>query len=98
FWPPSHPASVVVEIGPGHGALVLYAAQELLGTEVEICPDSDPAVRTHTAIRERHLPDGIVCAALFGSLPVGLYRVTGTDQLIWVIEGIVSEGILDQQG
>ncbi|MHB1446626.1 MAG: hypothetical protein ACYCTI_12410 [Acidimicrobiales bacterium] len=65
FWPPSHPASVVVEIGPGHGALVLYAAQELLGTEVEICPDSDPTVRTHTAIRERHLPDGSVCAALF---------------------------------
>jgi len=97
-WAPSHPASVVVEIGPGRGALVLYCSEGLLGSEVEVSPSADPATRTHSAVRERHLPGGTVYAAVFGSLSAGLYRLTGSDQVVSVIDGEVSEAAITPFG
>lgn len=95
-WEPSYGATVAVEVGPGRGALILLAPTALLGSEVEICSVSEPVTRTHTAIRERRLPDGVVCAGVFGSLPAGLYRVGAAEQLVRVTEGAVSEVDLGQ--
>ena len=97
-WPPSYPASVVVEVGPGRGALVLYGPAGLLGSELEVSPRSDPSARTHSAVRERHLPAETVYAAVFGSLPPGPYRLTGSDQTVLVIEGQVSEAVVATLG
>ena len=82
---------MLVEIGAGRGALVLYAPADQLGTELEIGSLRGPHVHVHTAVRERNLPGGSVCAALFGSLPVGRYRVRGTGQVVSVEDGAVAE-------
>jgi len=51
---PSEPGSVVLDIGPGTGALVLYAPPDLDRAEIEISPAGDPrAPRTHSAVRRR---------------------------------------------
>ncbi len=51
---PSGPGSVVLDIGPGTGALVLYAPPDLDRAEIEISPVGDPhAPRTHSAVRRR---------------------------------------------
>ena len=70
---PSSPASVVLDIGPHAGALVLYTDGDLAGEEIEIRPSGGTWDGTHTAVRERHVGHGVVHAGVFGSLPEGLY-------------------------
>ena len=70
---PSQPASVVLDIGAHAGALVLYANEELAGAEIEIRPGWGAWLGTHTAIRERHVGDGVVYAGVFGSLAEDTY-------------------------
>lgn len=93
-WPASREASVAVEIGPGRGALVLRTPPGWADREVELSRAEDPSWRTHVAVRERQLPQGSMYAALFGSLAAGTYRVAGTEQLVTVEEGVVSEADL----
>jgi PAS domain-containing protein len=66
---------VMVDVGPGAGALVIYTRDELRGQEIEISPDEDDAERVHTDVLRRKTADGYVCAAVFGSLPEGDYRL-----------------------
>jgi hypothetical protein len=64
---------VVLDIGPHAGALVVYAPEARMGAEIEIRPAGHPWRGAHTAVRERHLPDGIRYAGVFGSLEPGTY-------------------------
>ena len=66
---------VMVDVGPGAGALVIYTRDELRGEEIEISPEGHDAERTHTDVLRRKTADGYVCAAVFGSLPEGDYRL-----------------------
>src|SRR4029077_19385334 len=59
---------VMVDVGPGAGALVIYAADELRGQEIEISPLGHDASRTHTDVLRRKTSAGYVNAAVFGSL------------------------------
>lgn len=78
---PSGEATVVLDIGEGRGALVVYLTSECEGTEVEIRPVGEPWTGTHTAVRRRNVRDGSCFAAVFGTLAVGNYhlRTRGSD-------------------
>ena len=66
---------VMVDVGPGAGALVIYAGDELRGQEIEISPKGTDAKRVHTDVLRRRTAAGYVCAAVFGSLAEGEYRL-----------------------
>ena len=66
---------VMVDVGPGAGALVIYTSDELRGQEIEISPVGSDASRTHTDVLRRKTAAGYVNAAVFGSLPEGEYRL-----------------------
>ena len=51
---PSSAGSVVLDIGAGTGALVLFAPADLDGAEIEVSVGADPvAKRTHSQVRKR---------------------------------------------
>jgi len=64
---------VVVDIGDGIGALVLYADADREWMEPEIQPIEDPSARQHVWVLARIVGSGIVYAAVFPSLPEGRY-------------------------
>jgi hypothetical protein len=72
---PSGPGSVVLDIGPHVGALVLYAGEDLAGAEIEIRPGGGTWSGTHTSVRERHANGRVLHAGVFGSLAAGTYDV-----------------------
>lgn len=68
-------ASAVLDIGEATGALVIYAARELLGEEIEICPEGRPDRRIHNVVRARRTLAATVYAAVFPALAEGTYDV-----------------------
>ena len=73
---PSTSGSVVLDLGPGTGALVLHAPPELDGEEIEISRTADPTgVRTHSRVRRRDLPDRTQYATVYPGLPAGDYVI-----------------------
>jgi hypothetical protein len=73
---PSGPGTVVLDLGPGIGALVLYTPAELDGAEIEISRDDAPgSPRTHSQVRARHLPGMTRYAAVYPGLAEGLYTI-----------------------
>jgi len=73
---PSGPASVVLELGPGVGALVLRTPQELDGREIQVSPLGGAAVgRTHSVVRPRTTGRGTQYAAVYPQLAAGTYTV-----------------------
>jgi hypothetical protein len=72
---PSGEASVVLDIGPHAGALVVYTDEDLAGDEIEIRPDGGPWLGAHTAVRARHVGGGVLYAGVFGSLAPGSYEL-----------------------
>jgi hypothetical protein len=73
----SSPAgSVLLDLGPDTGVLVIHTTEREHLLEIEISPGTDPAApRTHAAVRERILPDRILHAAVYPGLPAGTYTV-----------------------
>jgi hypothetical protein len=73
---PSGPGTVVLELGAGVGALVLYTPAELDGREIEISPDETvTGRRTHSMVRPRHMANGTRYAAVYPDLAAGPYTV-----------------------
>jgi hypothetical protein len=73
---PSTSGSVVLDLGPGTGALVLHAPPELDGAEIEISRlTGAPEPRTHSRVRQRHLPGRVLFAAVYPGLPAGDYVI-----------------------
>lgn len=68
------PESVLVEVGGGRGALVLYLDGRFRDREIEISR-AGSAQRVHTGVRPRHTAAGAVLAAVFGSLEAADYVV-----------------------
>ena len=66
---------VMVDVGPGAGALVIFTREELRGQEIEISPKTNDEQRVHTDVLRRRTAGGYLCAAVFGSLPEGEYRL-----------------------
>ena len=78
---PSSPGSVILELGPGIGALVLHAPPELDGREIEISPHSHtPAPRIHSRVRPRTTRGQTRYAAVYPQLPAGDYTIWKNDR------------------
>jgi len=71
---PSGSGTVVLELGPGAGALVLYVPAELDGAEIEISADGATS-RIHSAVRPRNVAGGTQHAAVYPGLPPGGYTI-----------------------
>jgi hypothetical protein len=67
-------ASVLVDVGGGRGALVLYLDARFRDREIEISR-AGSAQRVHTGVLHRHTASGAVLAAVFGSLAAAEYVV-----------------------
>jgi hypothetical protein len=73
---PSGPGSVVLEVGPGVGALVLRTPRELDGREIEVSLLGGAAGgRTHSLVRPRTTGRGTQYAAVYPQLAAGTYTV-----------------------
>jgi hypothetical protein len=77
---PSGPGTVVLELGPGVGALILHTPAELDGREIEISRDERGARRTHSQVRPRHMTTGTRYAAVYPDLAAGPYTIWAGEQ------------------
>ncbi len=73
---PSGPGTVLLDIGSGTGALIVYAPAEMAGQEIHVSP-RHPAgsPRTHAVVRERRVAAGGCQAAVYPALPAGEYTI-----------------------
>ncbi|SCL60589.1 phospholipase [Micromonospora chersina] len=72
---PSESGSVVLDLGGDSGALIIHTGRDLHGREIEISRADREGPRTHSAVRERHVRDGVVHSAVYPDLAAGLYTV-----------------------
>lgn len=73
---PSRAGSVILDVGPGIGALVLHTPAALDGHELEISPHGNPAARrTHSRVRARYAGDQVDYAAIYPALAAGDYTL-----------------------
>ena len=83
---PSGSGTVVLELGPGAGALVLHTPADMNGAEIDISTAS--GTRTHSMVRPRHVADGTQYAAVYPGLAPGEYtiwRAGGTPAVVVTI-------------
>jgi hypothetical protein len=72
---PTGSGTVVLELGPGMGALVLITSPERDGAEIDISMAGSVSYQTHSIVRRRHVAGGTQYAAVYPSLPPGSYTV-----------------------
>jgi hypothetical protein len=72
---PSGSGTVVLDLGPGAGALVLYAPPEQDGAEIEVSLEGARGRRTHSMVRPRHVAGNTVHAAVYPDLLPGDYTI-----------------------
>lgn len=72
---PTSAGTVLLDLGAGTGALVLYTPADLLGAEIEISPDTPGAPRTHAAVRARPVAGGTRYAAVYEGLAADGYTI-----------------------
>ncbi len=92
---PSGSGTVVLELGPGAGTLVLQTPAEMNGAEIEISragAASEPGHRTHSMVRPRHVASGTRYAAVYPGLPPGQYTIWRADDTP-AVTVIVAEGV-----
>ncbi|HEY2319322.1 MAG TPA: hypothetical protein VGH67_13545 [Solirubrobacteraceae bacterium] len=88
-------ASVALDIGAGHGALIIYPSDRYRGAEIEISRVGGDGHRIHTGVHERFTEAGAKLTAIFGSLEEG-------DWVVWADEATarttvrVSEGAVTE--
>lgn len=90
--PPAAGASVVLDIGGDIGAVVCYAPESLVGTEVPIYPSHGAGEEhTHALVWGRLAGSVETFAAVYPALPAGEYRIAGVDAPVVVRGGVVTE-------
>jgi hypothetical protein len=89
---PSDAGSVVLDIGPGVGAVVILTSVDMNDLEIEYRAAGDQWSEKHMAVRERRGARELRYAAIFGPMPQGAYefRVRGSGrrepQLVVTVE------------
>ncbi|MEU4714413.1 phospholipase [Micromonospora purpureochromogenes] len=73
---PTESGTVLLDLGAETGALIVHTGRRLHGREIEISRADQPGgPRTHSAVRERVVRDGVFHSAVYPDLPAGLYTV-----------------------
>jgi hypothetical protein len=88
--PRVHTEPVVLELGAGVGALIVYAGPELVSHEIEV-ERLDSGKRTHTEVHQRIVNGRTLFAGVFPELPEGSYRLLQPDRDIEIRGGEVTE-------
>jgi hypothetical protein len=87
--------SLAIDIGRGHGALVIYPSARYRDLEIEISRIAHGGQRVHTGVHERTTRSESLLTAVFGSLPAGEYVVwedaTTPGPIVSVPDGGVAE-------
>jgi hypothetical protein len=71
----ARPEHVMLDLGPGVGALVLHTGANLHGMEIEISPSGTDDARSHKQVHERPAAGRPLYAAVFDRLPAGEYTL-----------------------
>ena len=71
----SHPEHVVLEIGEGVGAIVVYTPAELHGAEIEISASGNDRDRAHKDVLNRPINSRPTYAAVFDKIQQGSYTL-----------------------
>jgi hypothetical protein len=71
----ARPEHVMLDLGPGVGALVLHTAAALHGAEIEISPAGHDEERSHKQVHERPVAGRPLYGAVFEALPAGEYTL-----------------------
>jgi hypothetical protein len=71
----TRPEHVVLDLGPGVGALVLHTGPDLHGVEIEISPSGRDGERSHKQVHERPVVGRPLYGAVFDRLPAGDYTL-----------------------
>lgn len=66
---------VVLDLGDGIGALIVYTAPELLGAEIEISPAGDDGKRQHKQVLQRTIAGRVVNVLVYDNLAEGEYTL-----------------------
>ena len=69
------PEHVMLDVGPGVGALVLHTDPDLHGREIEISPAGRDEERSHKQVHERPVAGRSLYGAVFDSLLAGEYTL-----------------------
>ncbi len=67
--------NLILDIGADTGALIIHAAVDRDGAEVEISPAGREQARAHNIVRRREAVSGAVYAAVFPAVTAGDYIV-----------------------
>ena len=76
----ARPEHVMLDLGPGVGALVLHTGSDLHGVEIEISPAGRDGERSHKQVHERPVAGRPLYGAVFESLPAGEYTLWLNDR------------------
>jgi hypothetical protein len=71
----ARPEHVMLDLGPGVGALVLRTGADLHGVEIEISPSGSDDARSHKQVHERPVAGRRLYGAVFECLPAGEYTL-----------------------
>src|ERR1700730_12131194 len=84
---------VVLDIGEGIGALVIYTGEKLRGKEIQVSLKGNQYARlTHTAVWERRFNGRVVFAGVYPALPEGDYIIwTHPSTEVTIVGGQVAE-------
>ena len=76
----ARPEHVMLDLGPGVGALVLHTGANLHGAEIEISRAGHDEERSHKQVHERPVAGRPLYGAVFDSLAAGEYTLWLDDQ------------------
>ena len=71
----ARPEHVMLDLGPGVGALVLHTGADLHGVEIEISPSGEDDQRSHKEVLERCAGGRPSFTAVFDGLREGTYTL-----------------------
>ena len=71
----ARPEHVMLDLGPGVGALVLHTGAEMHGLEIEISAAGHDEERSHKQVHKRPVSGRPLYGAVFDRLPAGEYTL-----------------------
>jgi hypothetical protein len=71
----ARPEHVMLDLGPGVGALVLHTGADLHGAEIEISPAGRDDERSHKQVHQRPVAGRQLYGAVFDRLSAGEYTL-----------------------